>query len=274
MEGFIFYASFFEAIRELPNDSQLRLYQAITNFALNQIEPENLQSFEKAVFAVIKPQLIANQKRYENGKKGGRPKKETIDNSKEKSKEEKEKTNGYEKEKPMVMKTENLKRNIKIKKEKENKIENKKEIEIKKEIAVVKANRTLSIPQQALEFFIARYKQLCGKDYLPDKKDFILIAELCKKFGLEEVKQRTDWLATGCKNSVFWFAKNVNDFTVGTLRTHWNRILPQLTEEQKRELAKKKKEEELETKVKEELARQGIFLEEKKEEKGGVNVIN
>lgn len=247
MEGFIFYASFLEAIKELPNDSQLRLYQAITNFALNQIEPDNLQSIERAVFAVIKPQLIANQKRYENGKKGGRPKKETTDIKEEKPKEKEIKTNGYENKKPMVIETENLKR--KIKKEKENKIENKKEIEIKKEnsLAVIKANRT---PQQEIyDYFSAKYKQLTGIDYKPDGKDFILIAKLLKNYEFDIIKTKIDWLEVGCKKSIFWFAKNINDFTIATLSAQWNRIFPQLTEEQKKQLEKKRKEEEMRKRI-------------------------
>lgn len=83
-ESFIFYVSFFEAIKELPNDSQLRVYQAITNFALKGIEPTNLEGIEKAVFVLIKPQILANNTRYKNGclggefgYLGGRPKKKT-----------------------------------------------------------------------------------------------------------------------------------------------------------------------------------------------------
>lgn len=83
-ESFIFYVSFFEAIKELPNDSQLKVYQAITNFALKGIEPTNLNGIEKAVFILIKPQILANNTRYKNGCSGGefgylggRPKKKT-----------------------------------------------------------------------------------------------------------------------------------------------------------------------------------------------------
>lgn len=270
MDGFIFYTSFLEAIQELPNDSQLRLYQAITNFALNHIEPENLKSFEKAVFTVIKPQLIANQKRYENGKKGGRPKKETIDKPKEKPKEEEIKTNGYENKKPMVIENENLKRNIKIKKEKE--IENKKEIEIKKENSVkekslVALEKATPTNKQVYEFFNQTYKKLTNADYLFRKEDYILIANLIKKYGIELVIQKIKWLEVGCVNSVFWFAKNESDFTVSTLQTHWNRIIPILTEAQKKELAKKKKQEELEQRINAELMKDKMYS------KGGTSAV-
>lgn len=80
-QSFIFYASFYEALQELSDKSRLKLYDAITSYALEGVE-HDLTGIEKAVFALIKPQLRANNQRYENGKKGaefgklgGRPKK-------------------------------------------------------------------------------------------------------------------------------------------------------------------------------------------------------
>lgn len=70
-ESFIFYASFLEAIEELDDKKQLKIYKAISNFALKNSEPEGLQGIEKAIFALIKPQILANNKRFEDGKKGG-----------------------------------------------------------------------------------------------------------------------------------------------------------------------------------------------------------
>jgi len=72
-DSFIFYASFDEALRELPDKSRLRIYDAITDYALRGVEPE-LKGIEKAVFSLIKPQVKANNQRYENGCKGGAPK--------------------------------------------------------------------------------------------------------------------------------------------------------------------------------------------------------
>ena len=90
-ESFIFYASFYQAIKEIPNENQLKVYQAITNFALTGTEPTDLNGIEKAVFILVKPQIIANNKRYENGCGGGRPKKEEKKNKK---------TNGFKNKKP------------------------------------------------------------------------------------------------------------------------------------------------------------------------------
>lgn len=66
-DSFIFYRSFYESIKELPEDNQLKVYKAISNYALNQEEIE-LDGISKAIFSLIKPQLDANYKKYENGK--------------------------------------------------------------------------------------------------------------------------------------------------------------------------------------------------------------
>jgi len=80
--SFIFYRSFYEAITELPDEEKGRIYDAIFKYALDG-ECASLSGVEKAIFTLIKPQIDANQKKYENGKKGaeygalgGRPRKE------------------------------------------------------------------------------------------------------------------------------------------------------------------------------------------------------
>ncbi len=78
-DSFIFYKSFYEAIRDLNDDIRLEVFTAITEYALYGKEPEALKPFARGMFTVIKPNLDANIKRYENGKKGGRkPKKLTL----------------------------------------------------------------------------------------------------------------------------------------------------------------------------------------------------
>jgi len=66
-DSFIFYRSFYESIKELPEENQLKVYKAISSYALNQEEIE-LDGISKAIFSLIKPQLDANYKKYENGK--------------------------------------------------------------------------------------------------------------------------------------------------------------------------------------------------------------
>ena len=82
-ESFVFYRSFYEGIKELPRDIQGEVLTAIMEYGLNGVTTENQKPITKAMFALIKPQLDANNQRFENGrlgaehgKKGGRPKKE------------------------------------------------------------------------------------------------------------------------------------------------------------------------------------------------------
>ena len=72
-ESFIFYASFYEALKELPDDIRLKVFDAVCEFAINGIEPE-LEGVAKAIFALMKPPLAATLIKYENGCKGGAPK--------------------------------------------------------------------------------------------------------------------------------------------------------------------------------------------------------
>lgn len=74
--SFIFYRSFYEAIKDLPRDIQGEIYTAIMEYGLNGNETENLKPVARSIFTLIKPNLQANIARYENGKKGGRPKKD------------------------------------------------------------------------------------------------------------------------------------------------------------------------------------------------------
>lgn len=90
-DSFIFYRSFFESFDGLSKKDKLLLFDAICNYALNDIEPE-LSGVPLAMFKLLKPQVDANTRRYENGCKGGRPRK-TETKPKENQKETKPKRN-------------------------------------------------------------------------------------------------------------------------------------------------------------------------------------
>lgn len=75
-DSFIFYRSFFEASKPLTTEMKAEFFEAILEYSFNQTETE-LQPMVKAMFSLVKPQLEANQKRYENGLKGGRGKTKT-----------------------------------------------------------------------------------------------------------------------------------------------------------------------------------------------------
>lgn len=80
-DSFVFYKSFYDAIKKIPEEYQLELYNAILSYSLEGIEPNNLSPIAEAMFILIKPNIDSSQKRYEasveNGKKGGRPLKKT-----------------------------------------------------------------------------------------------------------------------------------------------------------------------------------------------------
>ena len=73
-EGFVFYRSFAEALADLDDQTFRKVMDAIMWYALDGKEPE-LAGIPSAIFKLVKPQIDANQRRYENGRKGGRPKK-------------------------------------------------------------------------------------------------------------------------------------------------------------------------------------------------------
>ena len=81
-ESFIFYRSFYEAAKELKPNDRVKVYDAIFELGLNQTETE-LKGAAKAVFLAIKPQVVVNNLRYENGKKGGRKKGNLIETKEE-----------------------------------------------------------------------------------------------------------------------------------------------------------------------------------------------
>ena len=65
----IFYRSFYESVNGLSPVIKAELYDAIFEYSLNFKEIEFTNEISKALFTLIKPQLDANIKRFENGKK-------------------------------------------------------------------------------------------------------------------------------------------------------------------------------------------------------------
>ena len=74
-DSFIFYRSFYEAIRELPKEIRLEVLTAIVEYGLFGREPEGLKPFARGMFTLVKPNLDANISRFKNGTRGGRPSK-------------------------------------------------------------------------------------------------------------------------------------------------------------------------------------------------------
>ena len=80
---FPFYWSFADAIRELADGDRLALYDAITNYAFFQEEPDLETAFARFGWKLIKPILEKSQNKSDNGRKGGRPKSKPKANQKQ-----------------------------------------------------------------------------------------------------------------------------------------------------------------------------------------------
>lgn len=98
-ESFIFYKSFYDAIKDLPRDIQGEIYTAIMEYSLYGNETDNLKPVARSIFTLIKPQIDVNNKRFQNGSKGGRPK---PNNNQTETKEEPNQNQTKTKPKPNV----------------------------------------------------------------------------------------------------------------------------------------------------------------------------
>ena len=79
-DSVVFYRSFWEAIKQLPEKERLESITAILEYGLDEIEPKSA-GVASAMFLMAKPQIDANNRRYQNGTKGGRPVTKTEPNN-------------------------------------------------------------------------------------------------------------------------------------------------------------------------------------------------
>lgn len=118
----VFYRSFASAIKKLPEEFQLTALWAIIDYGLDGKEPSD-NGIAEAIFSMAKPQIDANNKRYNNGLKGGRLKQ--GENKTEPNSNQKEPNNNQTKTKQSFSETklepnEKEKENVNVKdKEKE-----------------------------------------------------------------------------------------------------------------------------------------------------------
>lgn len=98
-DSFVFYRSFYESMKKLPDADRLALYDALADYALNETKPE-LDPLHEALFVLMQAQIDANNKRYEDGKKGGRSRKpsNTLQTLSREGFEGSKKTSGFESE--------------------------------------------------------------------------------------------------------------------------------------------------------------------------------
>ena len=158
-ESFIFYRSFFEAIKSLDDRKRLKMFDLIANYALNSEEIDTKYEICAQLFALIKPQILANNKRYSDGQKGGRPRKEKTSGF------ENKKTSGCSEKKPNenvnVNENENVNVNVNV------------NGETKKTDAYINPTKS---------FFISEYQKIFNtKPYLSNS-DCIRLTELSSEY--------------------------------------------------------------------------------------------
>ena len=75
-DSFVFYRSFFEALQDMGKEEQADCLMTLCDYALNGEEATRKPPTPMAgmFLKLVKPQIDANNRRYENGQKGGRPK--------------------------------------------------------------------------------------------------------------------------------------------------------------------------------------------------------
>lgn len=273
MEGFVFYDSFYKALSKLKADDQVKCLKALCDYALYDIVPKEDDNIVNMFFELVKPQVDKNKQRYINGCKGGAPKgnqnaKKTTNIEPNDNQKQPKTTKINQIEKSVEKNNLNINKNINI-----NINNNKKENNIKEKSLAVSEVTALTPQVEVFNYFAKLYKQETNIDYLGKGIDYINLAKLIKKYGKALVIDKINWLLVGCKNNVFFFSKDMTDFTVSTLTAQWDRILPKLTAEQKKEQDKLKVEQEKKKKLYEALAKQGIVLEDKGS-KGGLSVVS
>lgn len=72
----IFYSSFYDACKILSPEDKAKAYEAIIEYGCAGKLPENIPPIVQAIFIMAKPTIDAAEQKRENGKKGGRPRKD------------------------------------------------------------------------------------------------------------------------------------------------------------------------------------------------------
>lgn len=87
-DSFIFYRSFYQSAKKLPKEDKAELFDAICSYALDG-ESVEMSVVPEAIFTVIKPNLDANRRKWENGcKEKKKPSEVEADEEQEISKDE------------------------------------------------------------------------------------------------------------------------------------------------------------------------------------------
>lgn len=163
-DSVVFYRSFYDAIKNIPKDNQLEVYNAIMDYSMYGVDPD-ITGIALALFLAFKPQIDANNERYVNGTKGGRPKKEKPMVFKDGENKKPMVSENLETEKPNekenVKEKENIKENIK------RKIFQAPTMEDVRKYCVERGNKV--DPQSFIDFYESK-GWMIGKNHMKDWK--------------------------------------------------------------------------------------------------------
>ena len=187
----VFYKSFYDSIKELDMQDQVKIYNAIFEYEFENKEVE-LNGIAKSISTLILPQLEANNTKYENGCKGGRPKNQNKTKTKPKNNldETKTKPNDNENDNDNEKENDNIKEKIN-KKEKyyENEELNNlflEFLELRKKIKAVNSERAINMLIKKLSNYDDDLKkQMIERSILNSWKDVYEIKEEVKKYSDE-----------------------------------------------------------------------------------------
>ena len=203
--SFVFYGSWWEAIKNLQRDVQGDVLTAIIEYGLTGETTEQLKPIAKAMLAMAKIQIDVNNQRFENGKRGGRPNQTET------------------KGKPNNNQTET--------KGKPNDNENENENDFNNPPTPPKGE---AINKKARLAFEEHYRQVFGNDYYWTAKDAGAMSRLIQKLRFQRQKKQLDVsddsiiLALGCLLSSInegWIFEN---FSVTNIDSKFNEIVSQI----------------------------------------------
>lgn len=95
-DSVLFYRSFYDALKNIPPEERLKVYDSIMEYGMYDRDPD-LDGVALAIFLLAKPQIDANNKRYENGCRA--KKKRTVSETEANVKQDLSETGAKEKEK-------------------------------------------------------------------------------------------------------------------------------------------------------------------------------
>lgn len=92
--GFVFLPSYLEAVEKVPEAYRLEVLMALCQFGIEGVEPEGMSAFAEVVLSLVRNSIAHGKSKYqsakENGRKGGRPRKEKTEKTEAETQETQE----------------------------------------------------------------------------------------------------------------------------------------------------------------------------------------